>query len=151
MEAAGGHARADPQERQADPELHRRDPARQDARRDARPAPLACAGAEKMKKLLNEVLPDPKQAERDLGAGSPRDRTAAHLKRIVAAAAALHLGAAVADNSVPGDKGKDGKNQKPPEAQKPPEKPPEQPGYLVVDPVPPPYINRNEGEGWLRI
>jgi PEGA domain-containing protein len=102
-----------------------------------------------MKKLLNEVLPDPKQAERDLKTGSPRDRTTAHLRRIVAAAAALQLGTAVADNSVPGDKGKDG--NKPPEAQKPPEKPPEPPGYLVVDPVPPPYINRNEGEGWLRI
>jgi hypothetical protein len=101
-----------------------------------------------MKKLLNEVLPDPKQAERDLKTGSPRDRTAAHLKRIVAAAA-LQLGTAVADNSVPGDKGKDGKDQKPPETQqKPPE---EKPGYLVVDPVPPPYINRNEGEGYLRI
>jgi hypothetical protein len=102
-----------------------------------------------MKKLLNEILPDPKQAERDLQKGSPRARTAEHLKRIVAAAAALQLGTAVADNSVPGDKGKNG--NKPPDAQKPPERPPEPPGYGVVDPMPPPYINRNEGEGYLTI
>ena len=102
-----------------------------------------------MKKLLNEVLPDPEQAQRDLKTGSPRERTSAHLRRIIAAAAALQLGTAVADNSVPGDKGKEG--TKPPQEQKPPEKPPENPGYLVVDPVPPPYINKNEGEGYLRI
>src|SRR6185436_10601961 len=40
---------------------------------------------------------------------------------------------------------------KPPDAQKPPDKPIEPPSYGVVDPMPPPYINRNEGEGWLRI
>ena len=104
-----------------------------------------------MKKLLNEVLPDPKQAERDLQSGSPRDRTAAHLKRILAAAAALHLGTALADNSVPGDKGKDGKDHKPPDAQKPPDPPPQPPGYGVVDPMPPPYINRGDGQGYLTI
>ena len=58
------------------------------------------------KGMLNEILPDPKQAERDLARGSPRDRTAAHLRRIVAATAAalLPLQGALADNSVPGDK-----------------------------------------------
>jgi hypothetical protein len=103
-----------------------------------------------MKKgMLNEILPDPKQAERDLKRGSPRDRTAAHLQRIVAAAAALQLGTAIADNSVPGDKGKEGKGN---EAQKPPDKPPPQDvGYGVVDPMPPPYINRNEGDSYLQI
>jgi hypothetical protein len=100
-----------------------------------------------MKKLLNEVLPDPKP---DADRGSPRERTSAHWKRIVAAAAALQLGTAAADNSVPGDKGHEGKNPKPPDVQKPPEKPPEV-HYMVVDPVPQPYINRNEGEGYLRI
>ena len=88
---------------------------------------------------------DPKQAERDLRRGSPRERTTTHLKRIVAAAAALHLSTAAADNTVPGDKGKDGKGN---ETQaKPPAEPP---GYLVVDPVPPPHIDKNEGDAFLR-
>jgi hypothetical protein len=56
-------------------------------------------------------------------------------------ASLIRLGTALADNSVPGDKGKDG--QKPPDAQKPPPKDakaPEPPGYLVVDPVPYPQV-----------
>jgi hypothetical protein len=100
------------------------------------------------KKLLNEVLPDPQQAERDLRTGSPRDRTRAHLKRIVAAAAALQLGTAWADNTIPG--GDKPKNDKGKQTKKEP-RPPDPPSYGVVDPMPPPYINRNEGEAFLTI
>ncbi len=105
------------------------------------------------KGLMNEILPDPEQAARDLRNGSPRDRTTAHLKRIVAAAAAaaLPFSAALADNSVPGEKrdgGKSGESQKEGQPKKPPE---EQPGYGVVDPMPQPYINRTLGEGAVRI
>ena len=35
------------------------------------------------KKLQNEILPDPSQAETDLTAGGPRRRTIEHLKRIL--------------------------------------------------------------------
>jgi hypothetical protein len=97
-----------------------------------------------MKKLLNEVLPDPTLKS----VGSPRERTKAHLGRIVAAAAALQLGTAVADNTVPGDKGKDGKDK---QTQGTPQKPPEPPSYGVVDPMPPPYINRNEGAAFITV
>src|SRR5262249_33079203 len=45
-------------------------------------------------------------------------------------------------------KGKDGKD-KPTDTQKKP--PPEPPSYGVVDPMPPPYINRNEGAAFLTI
>jgi PEGA domain len=57
------------------------------------------------KKMLNELLPDPKQAEEDLARGGPRDRTRAHLKRIVAAGLAMAAvgggAAARADTTTP--------------------------------------------------
>jgi hypothetical protein len=101
------------------------------------------------KGLINEVLPDPEQAARDLSSGSPRDRTTAHLRRIVAAAAAaaLPLSGALADNSVPGGKKDDKKGT----AESRPASPPPEVSYGVVDPMPPPYINKNPGEGTLRI
>jgi len=103
------------------------------------------------KGLTNEVLPDPEQAARDLAGGSPRDRTAAHLRRIVAAAAAAALpfagGGALADNSVPGGKNNDKKGTA--ESGRP--SPPPDIGYGVVDPMPPPYVNKNTGEGALRL
>jgi hypothetical protein len=105
------------------------------------------------KGMLNEILPDPKQAERDLARGSPRDRTSAHLRRIVAAAAAalLPLQGALADNSVPGDKTKEDK-KKGADTQKPPDTPPPQPpGYGVVDPMPMPYVNPSGKTGILRV
>jgi PEGA domain len=102
------------------------------------------------KGLINEVLPDPKQAARDLGDGSPRDRTMAHLRRIVAAAAAasLPLAGALADNSVPGGKKDDKKGTA--EGSRPSPPPPDL-RYGVVDPMPAPYINKAVDEGTLRI
>src|SRR5579859_5118546 len=97
------------------------------------------------KKLLNEVLPDPKQAKDDLARGSPRDRTSQHLKRILAAGvAALGMGGlARADTSTPpgGKNPTDGKQGDKPPVPKPPVP---DPGYRVVDPVPMPYIERKE-------
>jgi hypothetical protein len=66
------------------------------------------------KTLLNEKLPDPKSATADLAAGDPRGRTAAHLKRILAASLSLPLAAGVTSCSII--------------------------GYQVVDPIPPPAV-----------
>lgn len=97
------------------------------------------------KKLMNEVMPLPEKADRS----TPRDRTRAHLSRILAAAGfALH-GAAHADATVPGDKKGNNPDGKGKQAQpKPPEEPP---SFHVVDPVPEPYINRTAGEGFVEI
>ena len=75
------------------------------------------------KHLLNEVLPDPKNAGSDLAEGSPRSRTVKHLKRILATSLAVPLAAAVTSCH----------------------------GYVVVDPVPPPYIKPAEGNGYLSL
>lgn len=106
------------------------------------------------KGLLNEVLPDPTAAARDLARGTPRERTRKHLGRLLAAAGlALPFAAARADNSLPptqtGDKGKptDGNKGKPPQ----PSPPPEPPGYGVVNPMPPPFIERNDKPGFLTL
>ena len=69
--------------------------------------------SEERKGLSNEKLPDPKSAPSELSKGGPRTRTAAHLKRIVAASLALPLAASTSL------------------AQR---------GFLVVDPAPPPQI-----------
>jgi hypothetical protein len=95
------------------------------------------------KGLLNEVLPAPTKPDR----ASPRDRTAAHLKRVLAAAASLALGAAHADSTVP-EKGKGDKKGK--ETRKP-DKPRESLGYEVVDMLPPPHIDEKKPEGFLYI
>lgn len=105
---------------------------------------------QRAKGLANEILPDPSQAEDDLAAGGPRGRTVEHLKRILAAAgAAVTLQGAVAvvvaaEGCTPSggaaekkasDAGsKDGGQPAPP-----PTRPPEPPGYGVVDPIPEPY------------
>ena len=100
------------------------------------------------KGLLNEVLPDPSQAD-DLKFGSPRERTTRHLRQILAAAAGVGMiasGGARADNSIP-PTGKEKPTDKttpgdkpptkgePPHVTEPPAKPP---SYWVVDPMPPP-------------
>jgi hypothetical protein len=64
------------------------------------------------KTLLNEKLPDPRSATADAAAGDPRGRTAAHLKRIVAASLAAPLVASVTSCG----------------------------SYRVVDPAPPPAV-----------
>jgi hypothetical protein len=93
------------------------------------------------KGLLNEVLPDPKQGERDLRGGSPRDRTSAYLRKVMAAAAGIALnvqGASHADVTPPpkdGDK-KPG-DSRPKDGNKPKEPEPPPP-YGVVDPMPMP-------------
>ncbi|HZS41683.1 MAG TPA: PEGA domain-containing protein [Polyangia bacterium] len=97
-----------------------------------------------VKKVMNEVLPLPEKADRS----TPRDRTKAHLSRILAAAGFALSGAAHADATVPGDKKNDKPDGKGKEVQpKPPEEPP---SFHVVDPVPEPYINRR-GEGFLKL
>ena len=65
------------------------------------------------KTLLNEKLPDPKSAAADVATGDPRGRTAAHLKRIVAASLAVPLAAGMTSCG---------------------------PAYQVVDPAPPPAV-----------
>jgi len=67
---------------------------------------------EKPKGISNEKLPDPEVARTELAGGEPRLRTAAHLKRILAASLAAPLVAGVASC------------------------------YVVVDPVPPPHVIR---------
>ena len=112
-------------------------------------------GSRDDKGLATEILPDPTEAERSLGEGSPRERTAAHLRKIVAAAAGMAFSAGIAggalgDATVPGgDKngGKDGKGKE----VKPVEPKPPDPGYGVVDPIPEPYINRVQGTGFLEV
>jgi hypothetical protein len=94
------------------------------------------------KKLQNEILPDPSQAETDLTAGGPRRRTIEHLKRILATAGTgLALqGPAVACAQDAGSPG--GATSKPADAGRqdrptpPPTPPPEPPSYGVVDPIP---------------
>jgi hypothetical protein len=66
------------------------------------------------KTLMTEKLPDPKSAAVNLLEGDARGRTAAHLKRILAAGLSLPLAAGVTACSVT--------------------------GYQVVDPVPPPAV-----------
>jgi hypothetical protein len=121
------------------------------------------------KKLLNEILPDPTQAA-DAARGSPRERTVEHLRKVMAAAAGLAMGAgtALADVTPPpgkdgqakqgdaakqgdgkakdGDAGKTGK-----QAQKPKQPPPTPPSYGVVDPMPEPYIDKKGKPGFLRL
>jgi hypothetical protein len=75
------------------------------------------------KGLLNELLPDPNRALKDLAEGTPRGRTAEHLKRVLAAGLALSLSTEVAGCGSPGRSA---------------QKPDEPRGYGVVDPVPPP-------------
>jgi hypothetical protein len=95
------------------------------------------------KGLLNEVLPAPTKPDR----ASPRERAAAHLKRVLAAAATLAIGAAHADSTVP-EKGKGDKKGN--ETRKP-DKPRESLGYEVVDMLPPPHIDEKKREGFLSI
>jgi hypothetical protein len=100
--------------------------------------------SDETKKVMNEILPLPEKADRS----TPRDRTKAHLSRILAAAGfALH-GVAHADATVPGDKKGSNPDGKGKEAQP---KPDDKPSFHVVDPVPEPYINRTAGEGFLRL
>ena len=116
------------------------------------------------KGLLNEVLPDPSLAG-DLKHGSPRERTARHLRQILAATAAgvslLASGnVAQGDNSIPPPggatkpDGKGAKGVKPEQKKHPPIKEPEPPqkppGYWVVDPMPPP-ARIIEGAGHLTL
>ncbi|HZS36946.1 MAG TPA: hypothetical protein VFF06_08970 [Polyangia bacterium] len=106
------------------------------------------------KGLLNEVLPDPTRGAGERG--TPRERTASHLNRLLAAAGlALAPGLARADNTVPGGGGKppgEAKpGKKPDDAKKPEEPKPEPPGYGVVDPIPEPYIEKKAEPGFLRL
>ena len=103
------------------------------------------------KRLMNEVLPDP---TRVAGRGTPRERIADHMKRLLAAAGlALAPAIALADTTVPDGKG----NAKPPEQKKPdgdkkPDAPQsDPPGYVVVDPVPEPYIEKKGEPGFVRL
>ena len=111
------------------------------------------------KGLLNEILPDPTQA-RALERGGPRERTSAHLRKVLAAAAGmamqLHGAGAHADATTPpqgggGQKQVDPKGSPNNDANKPKDPPPQPPGYGVVDPMPEPYINKNPGEGVLKL
>ena len=69
------------------------------------------------KTLSNERLPDPRSAAEELAEGSPRQRTADHLKRILVTGMVLPIAAAAASCR----------------------------GYFVVDPPPPPYIKPQPG------
>ena len=99
------------------------------------------------KGLTNEILPDSTRAAEELAAGTPRGRTAAHLKRILAAGLFLQLSGEIAgcgSSDPPRPKAPEPNVQKPatpttpvPDAVVTP-KPLEPSGYGVVDPLPQP-------------
>jgi PEGA domain len=105
------------------------------------------------KGLMNEVLPDPTRGAGERG--TPRERTAGHLKRLLAAGLALAPGLVHADTTTPGGKKPgDAGAAKPDDAKgKPPQPPqqPQQPSYDVVDPIPPPYIEKKAPPGFLNL
>jgi hypothetical protein len=107
------------------------------------------------KGLLNEVLPDPRQAVDDLAAGGPRSRTAEHLKRILAAAGAgLALEAACVVHSDDAATQTKPIPQTAPQGDPPPPPPPPPPepgGYGVVDPMPMPYLEPDTRPGTLKL
>ncbi len=96
------------------------------------------------KGLLNEVLPDP-TAAKGAAKASPRERTSAHLSRLLAAASLAVGGVAGADTTPPNPGKNDGKARQ--QGDKPAQPP--QRHYDVVDPIPEPYIDRNAAPGFL--
>jgi hypothetical protein len=94
------------------------------------------------KGLAGEVLPAPDRRDVAAGKPSPRERAAAHLSKVLAAAAGLAIApAALADVTPPpgGSKTGDKKPEdKPKSGDAQPKKQPEPPGYGVVDPIPQP-------------
>jgi hypothetical protein len=111
--------------------------------------------SDEKKRLLNEVLPDPTDGVDELERKGPRQRTSDHLKRLLAAAG-LALGAPAYGDATPPPQNKPGDtkpgDKKPPDNKKPeppPQPPP--PRYDVVDPVPAPYIEREEAPGFLKL
>jgi hypothetical protein len=98
------------------------------------------------KGLMPEILPAPTEPSTE----SPRERTRAHLKKILSAVAGVALSAtttAQADTTVPGtgDNAK-GNDKKPPPSESKPKPPPrESLGYEVVDMLPEPYVEKRTG------
>jgi hypothetical protein len=98
------------------------------------------------KGLMNEVLPDPTAAKSAAKAG-PRERTSAHLSRLLAAASLAVGGAAGADTTPPNAGKNDGNTPKQGDKPSQPQPPPRH--YDVVDPIPQPYIDRSAAPGFL--